>query len=178
MTNYYPRVDVWRIPAEALAASFREMARDGALGNEGVALWLGQRREAVAHVSCVVILRDPRVIRQPDLMSIPPEVLNDVADVAINRELVLVGQIHSHATRHGVGLSPTDRFHGVAVPYYLSVVAPNYGLGAMPKITSFGVHVFEPKMGYRRMPAAEVLQRIHVAVGEAVEVVTVPGQSG
>ena len=158
--TYFPRVEKWFIPQQAIALSFEEMARDGSRGNEGIALWLGGRDRGQATVSHVVALRGSGIVRHPDFLSISPDVMNEVTDLAIRLQVVLVGQIHSHGPSYGIDLSPTDRLYGVAIPYFLSVVAPDYGLRPTEGVAECGVHVYEPKRGYRRLGIREVTRRI------------------
>jgi hypothetical protein len=61
------------------------------------------------------------------------------------------------------------------VPYYLSIVAPDYGLRPDTRLVECGVHVFEPAIGYRRLPPAEIDERIRLVPGAAVPVLTVGG---
>src|SRR5438128_2331576 len=119
MSPYSP-VNVWLLPREALSLSMNEMAIDGRLGREGVALWLGKRENAVATITHVVALRGRGVSKRFDLLNISAELLNDVTDVAIDLGIMLVGQIHSHAPNFSTDLSPTDRMYGINVPDYLS----------------------------------------------------------
>lgn len=86
----------WLLPAEAMQTSISEMAPDGVRGCEGVALWLGRRLAGVVSITHVIGLRGPGVIKRPDHLSISAELLDDVTDVAIERGVYLVGQIHSH----------------------------------------------------------------------------------
>jgi len=100
-------------------------------------------------------------------------VFNDVADVTIALGLVLIGQIHSHGPGWPLDLSPTDRTYGPAFPWYLSVVAPNYGLRSGIQIQECGVHVFETGSGYRRLALEEIRDRIHVLPDRSVDTVTI-----
>jgi len=175
--TYYPQVDEWLIPEEALSLSFQEMARDGLRGNEGIALWLGERKGGHATVSHVLALRGRGVIKRPDFLSISPDYMNAITDFAIGQDLVLVGQIHSHGPLHGVNLSPTDTQFGVQVPGYLSIVAPDYALRPPQGVDYCGVHVFDFGQGYRRLSLAEVVQRVKVTKGPAVRMSVVRGNS-
>jgi len=171
--SFYPPVESWLLPRAALDASMREMAIDGRLGREGVALWLGKREGGSAAVSHVVVLRGPGVIKRRDLLQISADLLNDVTDVAIELGLMLVGQIHSHGLEFGTNLSNTDRRYGIMVPDYLSVVAPDFALRNSTTITDCGVHVFVAGSGYRRFPTNEIIQRVHVSDVSEVPVLTV-----
>ncbi len=175
--TFFPRVDCWCIPEIALADSLREMARDGAYGNEGIVLWLGRRRDGEATVTHLVALRGPGIVKRPDLINIEPWLLNEVTDVTIDLGVALIGQIHSHGRHHGIGLSITDRTRGIAVPYYLSVVAPNYATKPGTQIEDCGVHVYEPNIGYRRLAGAEASQRLHVGTGFEVPLILVGEES-
>jgi hypothetical protein len=147
------------------------MARDGREGNEGIALWLGRRTGGIATITHVVCLRGADVEREPDYLRVGSGTLNAVADLAIEHGVSLIGQIHSHGPHHGVNLSPTDRRYGVAVPHFLSVVAPDYALRPDTKIEECGVHVFEAGAGYRRFEAHECAVRLQIT--DDVEAVVV-----
>lgn len=158
-TFYFPRVNTWVIPDEAIRASFRELAVDGLVSREGVALWLGQKKDGVATVTHVVTLRCSGVVREPLALRISSAVMNDVTDLAIQTQSVLVGQIHSHPGMF-IDLSLVDRTDGIAVPDYLSVVAPRYGTKPVPLMADCGFHVFEEPGGFRQMSSAEVGRRV------------------
>lgn len=164
-SEYFPRVDTWVLPEQALQASFHEMARDGQEGNEGVALWLGRQTDADAEITLVVGLCGSSVIKRPDQLRIAPWLFNAVTDLALERGVSLLGQIHSHGEGYSTDLSPTDRTYGIAVPYYLSVVAPGFGEHAETRLVDCGVHVFEPGIGYRRLPPNQIAQRVRVSPG-------------
>lgn len=170
--SFFAPVNTWYIPESALAASLQEMARDGVHGDEGVALWLGRRGGGQAEVTHVIALRGPGVTKRPDQLVIQPVLVNEVTDLAIELGVVLVGQIHSHATDFGTDLSYADRTYGIRVPYYLSLVAPDYALRPQTRLEDCGVHVFEPKRGFRRMALAEVGQRLHVVAAGSVPLLT------
>lgn len=171
--NFYPAVEAWILPRLALEASMREMAIDGGLGREGVALWLGKRDGSLAQISQVVILRGPGVVKRRDLLEISADLLNDVTDVAIELGVMLVGQIHSHGPEFGTNLSRTDRLYGIMVPDYLSVVAPDFALRPNTMIGECGVHLFVSGSGYRRLSANEIDRRIRISGASDVPVLTV-----
>lgn len=168
--TFFPEVRTWRIPEDALSLSFVEMRADGEIrGTEGIALWLGERTTD-AHVTHVALLRGPGIERTPDFVQITDALLNDVTDEAIRLGVQLVGQIHSHGSLAGAGLSWIDRTGGIRVPSYLSVVAREFAAGT-PDINTCGVHVFEPR-GWRRMSVGEIAARVLLVPG-AVEIITV-----
>lgn len=172
-STFFPEVRSWAIPASALEAVFAEMRADGALrGTEGIALWFG-RRERDVRISHVVLLRGPGVVREPDFVQISDALLNDVTDEAIRLGVQLIGQVHSHGPFATTGLSWIDKTGGVRVPFYLSLVAPDFAAGA-PEIATCGAHVFEPASGWRRMSVVEVRERVTIVAG-AVATVTVGG---
>lgn len=166
--SFFPRIDRWVIPELALSESFREMARDGMQGNEGIVLWLGRRCGDRAEITHLVALRGHGVVKRPELLRIFSALVNDVTDLAIEQGVTLVGHIHSHGTGYGTNLSPTDRKYGIAVPYFLSVVAPHYALKSGTHIGQCGIHVFEPGVGFRRLPAVEARRRVEVIPGPDV----------
>jgi len=172
-TSYFPYVARWSIPAAVFEASLAEMARDGARGNEGVAFWLGVREGDEARVTHAVALRGMGVVRLPDHLSLPAAVLNEIADVTIALEVSLLGQIHSHGPGYGVDLSWVDHAQGIRVPWFLSVVAPDYAQRPMTRITDCGVHVFDPDRGYRRLTPADLAARIAVTDDDAPAIIVV-----
>jgi|SRR5581483_1191733 len=170
--SYFPDVSRWHLSTSAFAESLSEMARDGSCGNEGVALWLGRRADGTAHITQVVALRGPGVIKRPRFLRIDSCLLNEVADLARERGLCLVGQIHSHGGRW-TDLSETDRTYGICVPGYLSIVAPGFALESDLSIADCGIHVYEPPHGYRRLPLPEVRDRVQVVSDDYARLVVV-----
>jgi len=147
---YFSPTRLWRIPQAAIEDSLDEMALDGAKGHEGIVLWLGKDSAEIADVTHLIRLRGPLVEKRKDFINIHPALFNDVADVAIEHGLRLVGQVHSHGPGCGVDLSPTDRSHGIQVPPYLSLVAPDYARTRVPA-HDWGVHVYTREAGYVRL---------------------------
>lgn len=171
--SFFTPISNWRIPETALVQSLREMAQDGLLGNEGVALWLGHRANGQADVTHLVGLRGSGVIKRPDQLVIHPQLVNEVTDLAIELGLVLVGQIHSHGELYGTDLSYADRNLGIKVPYFLSLVAPDYALRPQTPLEECGVHLFEPARGFRRLSPSEVVRRLVVVPGAPLPFSTV-----
>lgn len=172
---FFPTVKQWQIPQAAFDASMAEMAQDGKAGNEGIALWLGQRPDDVATVQHVVVLRGPGIKRGPAILMLDAALINDVTDLAIELGACLVGQIHSHGKYFGTNLSPTDLQHGINVPYYLSVVAPDYATRRQTQLTDCGVHIYEPPKGYRRLTITEIQQRVALLPDSPIKVHRVGG---
>ncbi len=86
-----------------VAEILSEMARDGVHGNEGVAMWLGRYEGDTAIVTHVGFLRGPHVRKEPRLLMIGSELINDLTDLAIESGVRLIGQITFHtqpALRH------------------------------------------------------------------------------
>lgn len=162
----------WRMPLHALQLSFGEMARDGQRSWEGVALWLGRRDGEDAVVTHVVGLRGPGVVKRPDYLFISPELINEVADVASASGTYLLGQIHSHGPGYGVHLSDTDKRFGIAVPGYLSAVAPDYAMRVSTPVADCGFHLYENKL-WRRLANQELAKRLYIERDAQVALVTV-----
>lgn len=169
--TFFPQINRWLIPASAWSESFREMAIDGQLGNEGVALWLGRREGDQAEITHVLALRGPEVIREPDLLVVGASLLNDVTDLVIELGVRLIGQIHSHGTRYGTNLSYSDHRNGIKTPGYLSVVAPDYGVRPGTRLAQCGIHVFEKDRGFRRLTNDEVRRRVLVVEGLSIQTI-------
>ena len=171
--RYFSPVINWIIPESALARSLQEMALDGIHGNEGVTLWLGRRGDGQAEVTHLVALRGPGVTKRPDQLVIQAALINDVTDLAVELGVVLVGQIHSHGKLYGTDLSYADRTFGIAVPYFLSLVAPDYALRPHTRVEECGVHVFEPGSGFRRLARSEIAERLRLVASPAIPMLTV-----
>jgi hypothetical protein len=178
MTNsYFSEIETWQIPEIAISDALKEMAIDGRNGNEGIALFLGRERDAVAEVTHLVKLRGPGLQKYPARINIDAALLNDVTDVAIEHKVRLIGQVHSHGPGYGLDLSPTDRVYGIRTPYYLSLVAPDYALSAAP-LQRWGVHVFMENQGWVRLSASKADRRLQVIPDACASVITVGGQDG
>jgi hypothetical protein len=178
MTNsYFSQVEAWRIPAAVIPDALAEMAIDGREGNEGIVLFLGRDKDAAAEVTHLVKLRGSGIEKYPAQIQIAAELLNEVTDVAIKNNARLIGQVHSHGPGYGLDLSPTDRAYGIKTPYYLSLVAPDYGMSSAP-VQRWGVHVFTENQGYARLSAAEVEHRIQVVPDAHVPFITVGAEDG
>src|SRR5262249_911487 len=107
---------------------------------------------------------------------IQPGLMNAITDAAIKLGVVLVGQIHSHGKLYGTDLSYVDRTFGIRVPYYLSLVAPDYAQRPATKLTECGVHVFELSNGLRCVSTMEVIEGVEIVAADDVPVLTVEGK--
>jgi hypothetical protein len=172
---YFSQAASWRIVRSAISDSLEEIRNDGQKGDEGIVLWLGRDEGDVVEVSHLVRLRGPGVEKRPDLIHIHSSLMNEVADLAIEREVRLVGQVHSHGPFYALDLSERDIEYGVHAPQYLSLVAPDYGDTASP-IHSWGVHIFLEGYGYSRLSRAETEQRLNIVDGQNLPFLTAGGQ--
>src|SRR5216683_1420332 len=168
--------DAWHLPASAFHLSMAEMARDGAFGNEGIALWFGRRGDGRRTITHVVGLRGPGIQRHPNLLVLSDRLMNEVTDFALAANVKLIGQIHSHPGTF-VDLSLPDREHGIKVPSYLSVVAPYYALRPDIRIDDCGVHVFEAQHGYRRLRSDEVARQLQIVTAIEASFVEIGSQT-
>lgn len=164
--SIFPPVKEWLIPTTVLPDSIAEMARDGLMGNEGIVLWLGRRLDGEATITHLVALRGPGVDKSAAFLRISTDLMNTVTDVAINLGVSLIGQIHSHGPFYGTDLSFTDIKYGIAVPDYLSIVAPDYSLNRATKLKDCGIHVFHAEEGYKRLSSSEFEHRFHMVPGD------------
>src|ERR1043166_4887285 len=108
----FPPITTWLLPEDVFRESLTEMARDGARGNEGIGLWLGQRCDGTAEISYLAVLRGPGVVKHPAYIRMDAGLFNDLTDLTIELGVVLIGQIHSHGPGWPLDLSPTDRTYG------------------------------------------------------------------
>jgi hypothetical protein len=158
----------WIVPQGALDRAYEELARDGARDREGIVLWAGivepSARGEAARVTHVLLLRGPGVVRGMGYIGISPELLNEVTDAlaALDGDVYLIGQIHGHPPFASTDLSEVDIAYGIRTPHYLSVVAPDYGMASAARLGDCGVHVFEPRAGWRRFTPVELAARVDV----------------
>jgi hypothetical protein len=171
--TFFPHIQNWKIPKPAVTDSLREMAQEGALGNEDIVLWFGHRNNGRANITHLAALRGPGVVKEPDLLYISHDLINDVTDLTIELGVSLVGQIHSHGPGFGIGLSFTDRKYGIAVPHFLSVVAPHYAIRPNTRLEDCGIHVYEPSAGFRRFSPDEAKRRIEVVQSQRLPLLIV-----
>lgn len=174
MNEFFPAIREWYLSPMILAQSFSEMRLDGLKGNEGSCLWLGRREQHNAVITRVVILRGAGILKQPDYLHISDDLMFEVGELAAKSNEVVLVQIHSHGVGYGTDLSQTDHRYGIRVPYFVSVVAPNYAYIDVP-LVECGVHVFEPLEGYRRLERREIDSRFIVQNNWKAELVTAGG---
>jgi hypothetical protein len=172
--NFFPPVHTWNVSANLLSLSLEEMALDGCKGNEGICLWLGTRGDdGIATVSHAVRLRGMGISKSPANIQITPELLRDVHHFARTCGVILLGQIHSHGPYHSLDLSPTDLRYGISVPYYLSLVAPDYGLNEATEYSDCSINVFMPGEGYQRLSADEAASAVRVSASLPLKEATI-----
>lgn len=174
--NFFPPVCKWKLPERLLQVSLQEMALDGQEGNEGICLWLGDRNDdSTATVRRAVRLRGRGIWKTPVNIRIAPELLREVHQHARSVGAILVGQIHSHGSNYGVDLSPTDIRYGVAVPYYLSAVAPDYGLNPKTSWADCGIHIYYPAEGFLRLNTNDARNALQIDSSLSLSEVTING---
>lgn len=176
MTNpYFTQTRLWRIPQAAIEDSLDEMALDGAKGTEGIVFWLGKDNDDIADVTHLIRLRGPQAVKRKEYINIHSALLNDVADIAIEHGLRLLGQVHSHPA-YSVDLSPTDRMYGIQVPFYLSLVAPDFALTRVP-VHDWGVHIYTAEAGYVRVDQETTRRCLQITDGVRPPMFTVGAAS-
>lgn len=177
MTNpYFTQTRLWRIPQAAIEDSLDEMALDGAKGTEGIVLWLGKDNDDIAEITHLIRLRGSLVVKRKEYINIHSALLNDVADIAIEHGLRLLGQVHSHPPGYSVDLSPTDRMYGIQVPSYLSLVAPDFARTRVP-VQNWGVHIYTAEAGYVRVAQEKTRHCLQITDGLRPPIFTVGAAS-
>lgn len=169
---YFTQTRLWRIPQAAIEDSLDEIAIDGIEGTEGIVLWLGKDSDDTAVVTHLIRLRGPLVTKRKGYINIHSALLNDVADIAIEHGLRLLGQVHSHPPGYSVDLSPTDRMYGIQVPSYLSLVVPDFARMRVP-VDHWGVHIYTTEAGYIRVDHEDVRRCLQITDGSRPPMFTV-----
>jgi proteasome lid subunit RPN8/RPN11 len=157
MTDYFRIPASWTLPEFVWRQSLDDMAIDGAKGCEGVALWFGAIEGETAAIRQCILLRGPGVLKRPNQLAIDAALMNKVTMAAIERGLILVGQIHSHGPFATTDLSYPDRYLGITEPGYLSLVAPDFALRPDTGLSDCGIHLHEGESGWRRLSTGEIL---------------------
>lgn len=158
--DFYPETKEFFVPRDLLEVAISEMRNDGANGNEGTCLWLGERNDHTATITHAVLLRGPHIFKSPTNIRIEPELMREVHCAARDRGLILIGQVHSHGKDYGVDLSYVDRELGFRIPAFLSVVAPDYGQSWPISWLDCGVHIYQREQGFVRLRDRDVQARI------------------
>lgn len=158
----------WTIPTDLLDASVEVMRPHGRLGNEGLALWLGTAEGGQATVTHLVSLHGDGFCTSPSQLRLSWSAMSRLTDVADERSIYLIGQIHSHSGRL-IDLSDVDEKYGVRCQDYLSVVCPHYAQQPVAGLNECGVHIFDDGR-YRRLDLREIERRINVTA-ETVTVI-------
>jgi hypothetical protein len=142
-----------------------EMAIDGRDGNEGTCFWLGKRAKGEAEVSHLIFLRGDGIHKSPLNVRVSAELMREVHERAEALGLTLVGQIHSHSSLCGVDMSASDHAYGVSVPFFLSIICPDYAQDSGTTLLDCGVHVCLPGRGYVRLHRKEVKRKMILVSG-------------
>jgi hypothetical protein len=111
------------------------------------------------------------VLCRRGILELDAAVINDLTDALLERELYLIGQVHSHPPGCSVSMSDTDKRFGIVAPDFLSVIVPDYARQDWQRRASWGVHVYEPAAGWRRLAVPEATKRL-ILTNEASELVT------
>lgn len=162
MTEFFQMPERWILPRSVWRQSLNDMALDGTKGCEGVALWLGHHLDGTAVISTCVLLRGRGVIKRSNHLSISAELMNQVTMAALERDLFLIGQVHSHSPYASTDLSYPDRYLGISERGYISLVAPDFAQNPETCLDHCGVHVHEGNAGWRRMKVEEIAGRFNM----------------
>lgn len=176
MNQFFPFVDKWHLSRSVLRESFADMRLDGISGNEGSCLWLGKRLNGSALITSIVVLRGRGIRKEPAFLHVTDDLMFEVADVAAAHDEIILAQIHSHGPGYGVDLSHTDHRYGIRVPYFVSIVAPDYAYRDV-SLGNCGVHIFEPDKGYRRLELDETKDRFVIDDTLESTLLTVGGET-
>lgn len=151
----------WLLPEDLFQESINIMRPHGAVGNEGLALWMGKVNNSIIEITHLVEVAGPGFKTSPLYMGLSMRAMARLTDLADQLDRYLVGQIHSHPGTF-VDLSDLDKAHGIRVPNYLSIVCPYYAQRSSTILGDCGMHVFEGG-NYRRMNTAMAAHRIKIA---------------
>ena len=153
------------IPENVLPSSVSAMRPFGTRGHEGLALWFGVATGEASEVTHVVVPFGPGLTTHPLFLNLSMRAMVRLTAFADKHDLVWLGQIHSHP-KEMLWLSEVDVEMGVKVQDYLSIVCPFYAQRDTNSFDQCGVHVFDGD-SYRKMPDAEVTQRIRLTAKPA-----------
>ncbi|MBK9160468.1 MAG: hypothetical protein IPM27_02700 [Nitrosomonadales bacterium] len=159
----------WLLPEDLLQKSIDVMRPHGAIGNEGLALWLGKATGAEIQVTHIIEVTGPGFSTSPLHMRLSMRAMSKLTDLSEQLDRYLVGQIHSHP-RTFTDLSQLDVNQGIRVPNYLSVVCPHYAQRPGTTLGECGIHVFEGRE-YIKMNRVAAERRIKVTASRATKLI-------
>jgi proteasome lid subunit RPN8/RPN11 len=151
----------WILPEDLLHKSIDVMRPHGAVGNEGLALWLGKTDGSTIEITHLIEVSGPGFTTSPLYMGLSIRAMSKLTDLTDQLDRYLVGQIHSHPGTF-VELSDLDKAHGIRVPNYLSIVCPYYAQRPSTSLSNCGVHVFIDN-NYHRMNSGLVARSIQMS---------------
>lgn len=157
----------WLLPEDLLQQSINAMRPHGALGNEGLALWLGKPNGSEIQVTHIIEVTGPGFSTSPLHMKLSMRAMSKLTDLTERLDRYLVGQIHSHP-RTFTDLSELDKNQGIRVPNYLSVVCPHYAQRPSTTLGECGIHVFEGRE-YIRMNRIAAERRIKISTNRVTK---------
>lgn len=159
----------WVLPEDLLQQSISIMRPHGAIGNEGLALWLGKTNGSAIQITHLIEVTGPGFNTSPLYMSLSMRAMSKLTDLAEQLDRYLAGQIHSHP-RTFTDLSELDKTQGIRVPNYLSVVCPHYAQRSTTALGECGIHVFEGG-GYRSMSRSVAEHRIKISANRVTKLI-------
>ncbi|HWU77544.1 MAG TPA: hypothetical protein VN043_13655 [Rhodanobacter sp.] len=151
----------WYLPSDLLSRSLDVMRPQGALGNEGLAFWLGQQAGDDVKVTHMVSIVGAGIRHAPLQLRVSLAAMEALTNLVERVGSHLVGQIHSHPARM-LDLSDVDKTYGIRIQNYLSLVCPHYAQVAAINHCDCGVHLFD-QGHYRRLNSEEVRRRVHMS---------------
>jgi hypothetical protein len=166
VTDPYPVIASWVIPAKAIESTLKAVRPSGRRGLESGAFWLGART-SVSIISAVVIPSGPGVDECEGYWRVTPEVFGTVASWAAPRGLSLLGVCHTHGVGIPAKLSRQDRTHSIKAPGVLAIVIGSGG--DEPDHAKWGWYVWEHG-DYRELPDHERSRRIEIGGNDGVAV--------
>lgn len=160
MKSLYPRIRQWNLSRQIFDKGLEALSREGMEGSEGIVFWLGRRHDGIADITHLVTVPRSKFIHTFVSLTVPPETINAITDICVNEAVAIIGQAHTHPPGYPTDLSVSDRLGGFTIPYFLSVVVPDFAQTKIDSIFGCGVHVYYPKIGYKRLSYKEVLNSI------------------
>jgi hypothetical protein len=152
----------WSIPSDLIPRSVEHMRPNGQRDHEGLALWFGDENDGVVTITHLIAPYGPGLVTHPLHLSLSMRAMSRITRVAAELDCYWAGQIHSHPSEM-LELSDVDKFMGVLVQDYLSIVCPHYAQRDTRLVSQCGAHVYDAG-AYRRLSSAETGRRI--VIGE------------
>lgn len=153
------------VPEPLWLETWSGLASRGGGQREAACIWAGHRDDQSETVEQIVFLDDfDETVAHGLYHRTPRSVTAELFRLLRERELVIVGDVHSHPDEW-VGLSPVDSAHPIEYRVGLrALVLPHYSIGE-PSTETVGVHEYLGDKRWHQLSISEVRRVLRIPPG-------------